>query len=62
MPGTAGQRGAQLPSDQVQTIQIPQGSTTVPQQLNQFNPGPNQNTNLPKKENNTDNGSSSSSD
>jgi RHS repeat-associated protein len=61
VPGTAGQRGAQLPSDDVQMIDVPKGSTTVPQQLNQFNPGPNQNTNLPKQENSTDNGSSSDS-
>jgi RHS repeat-associated protein len=56
IPGAAGQRATQmqenklLPPGTVQTIQIPKGST-VPDSLNQFNPGPNQNPQLPKPEN-----------
>jgi hypothetical protein len=52
IPGSAGERAAELPSDQVQKIDIPKGST-VPDSLKQFNPGPNQNPQLPKNENKT---------
>ena len=60
IPGAAGQRAQQLgdntskldPPGQVQTIQIPKGSS-VPDSLKQFNPGPNQNPQLPKPENKT---------
>jgi hypothetical protein len=55
MPGSAGERAQALQEskpDAVQTMQIPKGSA-VPDSLKQFNPGPNQNPQLPKPENKT---------
>jgi RHS repeat-associated protein len=51
MPGTAGRRGSTLPTNQVQTIQVGKGSTTVPSQLKRFEPNRNQDQRLPKPEN-----------
>jgi RHS repeat-associated protein len=54
MPGTAGKRAgvAQAQGQQVETVKIPKGSTTVPQQLQQFEPTtPSKDPRLPKPEN-----------
>ena len=56
IPGSAGERAQQMQGNKlldpgtVQTIPIPKGSAP-PASLNQFNPGPNQNPQLPKPEN-----------
>jgi hypothetical protein len=56
IPGAAGERAQQMQNNKlldpgtVQSTQIPKGSA-VPDSLKQFNPGPNQNPQLPKPEN-----------